>query len=151
MDSHSHLFFKCSYANSIWKEFQSRIQVECDDKDWNAIMELFAGMHNSKNIDSIISRLSLAACVYFIWQERNNRLFKNESRKWEELLNAITDIIRLRLVSLKVKNSKAVRKAQEKWEMASNLGQVNTWLSRNVVHKFLLIKRGVDIDFSADC
>lgn len=33
---------------------------------------------NDKNVDAEIYRMSLAGCVYFIWQERNQMLFQNK-------------------------------------------------------------------------
>ncbi|GJS57687.1 RNA-directed DNA polymerase, eukaryota, reverse transcriptase zinc-binding domain protein [Tanacetum coccineum] len=58
-------------------------------------------------------RLSLAASVYLIWQERNRRIFKDEKRNVDELFSIFKDTIRLRLMSLKVKDSCAVRTVQK--------------------------------------
>nr|GEU91504.1 ribonuclease H-like domain-containing protein [Tanacetum cinerariifolium] len=59
-------------------------------------------------------RLSLAASVYLIWQERNRRIFKEEKRSTKELFSIFKDTIKLRLMSLKVKDSCAVRGVQKR-------------------------------------
>ncbi|GJT12708.1 RNA-directed DNA polymerase, eukaryota, reverse transcriptase zinc-binding domain protein [Tanacetum coccineum] len=88
MDSHEHLFFQCEYSSSLWG--------------------MCADMQNGKSLNSIVRRLCLAASVYFIWQERNSRIFRDEKRKVKVLFKALCDTIKLRLYSLKVKATKDV-------------------------------------------
>ncbi|GKC99036.1 hypothetical protein Tco_1169311 [Tanacetum coccineum] len=52
---------------------------------------------------SILRRITLAACVYMTWQERNRKMFTAEKRSWKEILKEITDAIRFKLAGLKVK------------------------------------------------
>ena len=56
-------------------------------------------------------KFSLAASVYFVWQERNLRIFKNEERDSSVLIKIIYDEIRAKLMSLKTKKSNAVNAA----------------------------------------
>ncbi|GJX75707.1 RNA-directed DNA polymerase, eukaryota, reverse transcriptase zinc-binding domain protein [Tanacetum coccineum] len=57
------------------------------------------------SIWSIIQRLVIGAAVYFIWQERNLRIFQSKVRSVESLCCVIKDHVRFRLLSLKVKRS----------------------------------------------
>ena len=41
-----------------------------------------------------IRSLSIAAMVYFVWQERNNRIFKDARHSWEYVLTRIAENIR---------------------------------------------------------
>ncbi|GJS08442.1 RNA-directed DNA polymerase, eukaryota, reverse transcriptase zinc-binding domain protein [Tanacetum coccineum] len=66
-------------------------------------------------------RLSLAASVYLVWQERNNRIFRDEMRSPDEIYKTLEDIIRMMIMRLKVKNSVAVKKAQEVWNVKLNI------------------------------
>ncbi|GJR26469.1 putative nucleotidyltransferase, ribonuclease H [Tanacetum coccineum] len=75
---------------------------------------------NGNSINSIVRRLCLAASVYFIWQERNSRIFKDEKRKVEVLFKALCDTIKLRLYSLKVRASKAVINIEKIWDIRMN-------------------------------
>ena len=84
-------------------------------------MRYFDNQIYGSNIGSIIKRLGLAASVYLIWQERNYRMFKGEKRGWEELYKTFEETIRLRLLSLKVKPSRAVYITQLNWNVKLNI------------------------------
>lgn len=64
--------------------------------------------------------MGVTACVYFIWQERNRRLFTNEKRDWKMLLGLIVDVIGLKLTSLTVKKSKYVVMTKKCWKIKMN-------------------------------
>ncbi|GJT90941.1 hypothetical protein Tco_1079786 [Tanacetum coccineum] len=55
--------------------------------------------------------------VYFIWQERNFRLFRGSMRSAEMVTSMIIDTMRLRLLSLKIKHSCEVLKAVVIWNL----------------------------------
>ncbi|GKC29433.1 hypothetical protein Tco_1036727 [Tanacetum coccineum] len=57
----------------------------------------------------------LGASVYFIWQERNVRLFENKFRTVDVVFNLIVNIVRLKLLSLNVKWSWDVGIAANIW------------------------------------
>ncbi|PWA80363.1 Zinc knuckle CX2CX4HX4C [Artemisia annua] len=67
------------------------------------------------SIWSVIQRLVWGASVYFIWQERNMRLFGTYSRTEDELFKIIVDSVRFRIMSLKVKVTADVLDAAECW------------------------------------
>ncbi|GJR70207.1 RNA-directed DNA polymerase, eukaryota, reverse transcriptase zinc-binding domain protein [Tanacetum coccineum] len=56
-------------------------------------------------------------CVSEVWKERNIRLFGNDSRTEEELFKTIFEVIRSRLVGLKLKATLDVIKAAEVWNI----------------------------------
>ncbi|GKC66085.1 hypothetical protein Tco_1098683 [Tanacetum coccineum] len=61
-----------------------------------------------KSSRSIIAKLVVAATTYFIWQERNNRMFKKSKRSVEQVADCIINVVRLKLLSCKWKKSKVV-------------------------------------------
>ncbi|GJS57688.1 hypothetical protein Tco_0652472 [Tanacetum coccineum] len=84
------------------------------NKDGNLCNFMVKQAYSDLLVDEVDSeRLSLAASVYLIWQERNRRIFKDEKRNVDELFSIFKDTIRLRLMSLKVKDSCAVRTVQK--------------------------------------
>ncbi|GJW94139.1 reverse transcriptase zinc-binding domain-containing protein [Tanacetum coccineum] len=106
MDSHQHLFFQCEYFAEVWERIKVKAGIQTDKTGWNDLVDDMSKLYCGNSIDSIIRRLSLAACVYLIWQERNWRIFRDEKRKPEELFSIFEDLIRMRLMSLKVKQSR---------------------------------------------
>ncbi|XP_071714971.1 uncharacterized protein [Rutidosis leptorrhynchoides] len=57
------------------------------------------------------------SCVYHIWQERNNRIFKKVSRKVEGICNVIQDYVKCKLLTFKVKQSSAFREVEVVWDV----------------------------------
>ncbi|GJS47531.1 hypothetical protein Tco_0597652 [Tanacetum coccineum] len=55
------------------------------------------------SIESIVSRLVFAAASYYIWQERNNHLFSNDSRQEEHVCDAIMKTVRFKMTSIHFK------------------------------------------------
>ncbi|GKB76003.1 hypothetical protein Tco_0942898 [Tanacetum coccineum] len=81
-DSHSHLFFECLFSSKP--------------------------MSRQRTAKSVIGRLILAATSYFIWIERNNRVFKKVKRSPEEIRDIIMVTVRLKLITFKFKNTAMV-------------------------------------------
>ncbi|GJW40181.1 hypothetical protein Tco_0066026 [Tanacetum coccineum] len=62
----------------------------------------FAARRTSR---SIIAKLVVAATTYFIWQERNGRLFKNSKRTVSQVIECIMNSVRLKLMSCRLKKT----------------------------------------------
>ncbi|GKD32044.1 hypothetical protein Tco_1242822, partial [Tanacetum coccineum] len=86
---------KCSNDDESYVE-----QICSNDDESYADMELvppilydivahLQSMANKRTARSIFGKLILAASSYFVWLERNNRLFKNVKRTPEELRDVI--------------------------------------------------------------
>ncbi|GJR14466.1 RNA-directed DNA polymerase, eukaryota, reverse transcriptase zinc-binding domain protein [Tanacetum coccineum] len=76
-DSHSHLFFECSFASQVW--FQVRVSTSMSSIP-PRFVDVLAFLIQSKgsSVSNVISRLVLAAMTYCLWNERNSRLFKKK-------------------------------------------------------------------------
>ncbi|GJR51142.1 RNA-directed DNA polymerase, eukaryota, reverse transcriptase zinc-binding domain protein [Tanacetum coccineum] len=57
----------------------------------------------------------LPKVVYYIWQERNNRLFRNEKRDINTIINIAKEAVGMKLLGIKVKESGTVKEVEEKW------------------------------------
>ncbi|GKB62304.1 hypothetical protein Tco_0918490 [Tanacetum coccineum] len=95
-------------TKTVWRD------MDCDNpkviwRHLNNTVKEISKMKANNNIDSIVSRLVFGAVVYFIWQKRNTRMFKQIKRNEESLVQTIKETVRLRMRSFSVKESKAVR------------------------------------------
>ncbi|GJX37778.1 putative gag-pol polyprotein [Tanacetum coccineum] len=74
-DSHSYLFFECSFASQVW--FQVRASTSMSFVP-PRLVDVLAFLIQSKgsSVSNVISRLVLAATNYCLWNERNLRLFE---------------------------------------------------------------------------
>ncbi|PWA39286.1 reverse transcriptase domain, Reverse transcriptase zinc-binding domain protein [Artemisia annua] len=115
-DSHEHLFFECPYSTLIWQDMKKRIKKDEWSDKWKEILFDISEMPCNNNIMSIMRRLVLAACVYYIWTERNKRIFSNEKKDYKEVLKDIISNIRFKMASLTVKDSNMVNEVYKQWK-----------------------------------
>ncbi|XP_071688031.1 uncharacterized protein [Rutidosis leptorrhynchoides] len=109
-DSLAHLFFECSFSRDVWQKVLL-LSAIATHTDWMLISnELATGPINSAYV--VVSKLMFAACVYFIWQERNSRIFKKgEMRVYKTFNKANLDNV---IVSEREKTAKEVEAEKAK-------------------------------------
>nr|GEU58872.1 reverse transcriptase domain, reverse transcriptase zinc-binding domain protein [Tanacetum cinerariifolium] len=102
-DSHDHLFFECVFSSQVW----SKVRVLCGMDSippWLIDVTTFiTPISKVKMAVSILFRLVLAATSYYIWLERNGRLFKKKTSSSDQILDVIISMVRLKLVTFKFK------------------------------------------------
>lgn len=108
-DSHDHLFFKCNYSSKVWHKARVVSRIQCLVEEWKPILEELIAMPNRRNIWIVVKKVVFAACVYFLWQERNLRQFQDSKREWDVLWKLIEETVKLKLSSLKVVKSNDVK------------------------------------------
>nr|GEU65637.1 hypothetical protein [Tanacetum cinerariifolium] len=64
-----------------------------------------------------IMQLTLAVVAYFVWQERNLRLFKGSKRSIKEVVDCVISFVRLKLLSCRFKKSKDAVLFSRLWEL----------------------------------
>ncbi|GJT26179.1 RNA-directed DNA polymerase, eukaryota, reverse transcriptase zinc-binding domain protein [Tanacetum coccineum] len=77
--------------------------------DWQRINQLMIDEMCVNSIKDVVGRIRIVACVYYIWKERNSRIFQNAKKFEDEIINCIKEEIKWKLTSLQVKNTFAVR------------------------------------------
>ncbi|GJT19247.1 RNA-directed DNA polymerase, eukaryota, reverse transcriptase zinc-binding domain protein [Tanacetum coccineum] len=92
MYNHEHLFFKCQYADKIWREARIKCQMKGMSNEWKSI------------IDELI-RLS----------KRNSRIFQSIRKDWKEVWDNIEEVVKMKLSILKVKRTGEVTSAYNLW------------------------------------
>ncbi|GJS32596.1 putative reverse transcriptase domain, reverse transcriptase zinc-binding domain protein [Tanacetum coccineum] len=116
-DSHEHLFFECSYSSKVWSLIRGLVGMDVVPPVLENIIAWFQPLANKRTVQNIVGKILIAAATYFIWLERNNRLFKRTRRSPEDLRDAIVITVRLKLVSFRFKNKEKVRNFLSLWKM----------------------------------
>nr|GEU30805.1 hypothetical protein [Tanacetum cinerariifolium] len=75
------------------------------------IVDTLTPISKRRSARSVIAKLVVAACCYFIWQERNFILFKNQKRSPQQVIECIKSSIRLKLLSCSFKKSRDAMEA----------------------------------------
>ena len=99
------------------------INKEHWDGKWDNILNKMVSMPCNNSIMSILRRLVFAACIYFIWNERNKRVFSDEKKSCQEILKTIVHHVRMRLASLTVKRSPMVVMVYNQWNVPMNINE----------------------------
>nr|GEU29920.1 hypothetical protein [Tanacetum cinerariifolium] len=70
-----------------------------------------------KSSKSCIGKLVVAAAAYFVWHERNSRLFNKVKRSVTEVVDCILSTVRLKLLSYRFKKSRDAIQFARLWEI----------------------------------
>ncbi|GAV90548.1 zf-RVT domain-containing protein, partial [Cephalotus follicularis] len=89
VESLDHLFFECPYTARIWNHFLSLCGFRRSCSSWGDEWAWCVQRLKGNSFKIWITKLILAAVVYHCWIERNNRLFNNSFRSFENLVLAI--------------------------------------------------------------
>ncbi|GJU36268.1 hypothetical protein Tco_1184622 [Tanacetum coccineum] len=101
----------------IWLCVRGLAGMDTVSHNLHDIIDCLQPMARKRITRSIISKLVLAASLYFIWIERNNHLLKNSKKSPEEVIDIIMVTIRLKLITFWFKNTSMVNLLLARWKM----------------------------------
>ncbi|MFS7900946.1 hypothetical protein Hanom_Chr00s154362g01823071 [Helianthus anomalus] len=116
-DSRDHLFFKCAFAVQVWNEMKKLASLDNVDDSWSSVVSWVEQHAKSKNVDHIVFKLLIAASSYYIWQERNNRIFKSMKRTVNQVVEVIKSTVRLRLMGFKFRTPSTKERIRRTWKI----------------------------------
>ncbi|GJT39303.1 hypothetical protein Tco_0939168 [Tanacetum coccineum] len=116
-DSHEHLFFECSFAQSVWNHVKGLVGLDSVAPDIYTIIAHIGSKAKRRTSPIVIAKLVVAASAYYIWQERNWRLFKNNKRSSIQVIECIISAVHLKLLSCQFKRSKEGAKYARLWDL----------------------------------
>ncbi|GJZ13757.1 hypothetical protein Tco_0548987 [Tanacetum coccineum] len=104
-DSHEHLFFECNFSSRVWDKLKEFTGTPNIPSDLNAIVDFIYPFTKMSSFRSVACKLVFAASSYFIWQERNFRLFKKIKRNPYQIVEMIKSSIHLKLLTCTFKQT----------------------------------------------
>ncbi|KAJ9560946.1 hypothetical protein OSB04_006106 [Centaurea solstitialis] len=99
MDSHDHLFFACIYSTEVWRRIKVEFGFHGFPETWSDIMD---HLSDNRGPSKMVHRLALTGTVYYIWRERNRRLFRGIKQLPIVTYRQIRDQIRLYIASWRI-------------------------------------------------
>ncbi|KAJ1692316.1 hypothetical protein LUZ63_009014 [Rhynchospora breviuscula] len=79
MEDAQHLFCDCTFAIDIWSRLQFSTSVT------ESIERVFCFLHDATVAGTRVRKTTMAAALWGMWKERNNRIFRNERRNSQAL------------------------------------------------------------------
>ncbi|GAV90353.1 zf-RVT domain-containing protein, partial [Cephalotus follicularis] len=76
-ESNDHLFFQCPYSMKVWKEVLGLCNIVRPILPWADEMEWMIAQSTGNKFHQSLRKLALAATIYHLWIQRNNRCFNN--------------------------------------------------------------------------
>ncbi|GJT51662.1 hypothetical protein Tco_0977819 [Tanacetum coccineum] len=80
-----------------------------------------SGGYKRRSSHIVIAKLVVAASAYFIWQERNWRLFKKTKRTVNQVIECIKSAVRLKLLSCSFKRSSEGVRYDRMWDLPDTI------------------------------
>ncbi|GJZ22668.1 putative gag-pol polyprotein [Tanacetum coccineum] len=119
-DSHDHLFFECSFSSQVWSMVRVLCGMDTIPPHLSDVVAFIVPLSKGKTVVNIISRIVVAATSYYIWLERNGRLFKKKTSTPGQIVDVIFSTVRLKLVTFKFKKmSTKSRLLLDQWKIPS--------------------------------
>ncbi|GJX80225.1 reverse transcriptase domain, reverse transcriptase zinc-binding domain protein [Tanacetum coccineum] len=128
-DSHNYLFFECNFCAQVWSMVRAKANMDDIGPNWEDIVNWIMPMSSNRLAISIIARLVLGATTYFIWKERNLRIFKNQSRTISQVYDIILHNVRLKLRTLNFKNTWKVRLILAIWNVTRKFADEASYIT----------------------
>ncbi|XP_019233163.1 PREDICTED: uncharacterized protein LOC109213791 [Nicotiana attenuata] len=95
-ESIEHLFFKCNFSAALWGKMLTWMEINRGPMGWNQELAWTVMNANGKDTKAGIYRLTMTGYVYYLWKERNLRIFQKKSRSVEVLSRLITQDVHCR-------------------------------------------------------
>ncbi|XP_039020600.1 uncharacterized protein LOC120152444 [Hibiscus syriacus] len=96
-ETRNHLFFECDYAGNLWKAILQLCGVNRRASHWDGELAWATHCFKGKSLITRVLKLALSSHVYWIWKERNDRLFGGVPRPWSTILEDVKAVVRIRL------------------------------------------------------
>ncbi|XP_021996282.1 uncharacterized protein LOC110893484 [Helianthus annuus] len=117
VDSHDHLFFECQFSSQVWSLVRGNVNMDNVQPKWSSIVNWLMVRSQSKTAANYVARVLVGATAYSIWQERNARLFKNQTGPPDLICSIILKTVRYKLMGVKFKPCANVRRLLGNWEI----------------------------------
>ncbi|GKF30634.1 hypothetical protein Tco_0100432, partial [Tanacetum coccineum] len=82
--------------------------------------------------------MAFATTIYFVWNERNKRIFTQEQRNCQDL-SGIVESIKMKLMSLKVKKSIAVEEVRRFLLKTEEKGLIVSVITKYITEGFVKV------------
>ncbi|XP_022007904.1 uncharacterized protein LOC110907196 [Helianthus annuus] len=112
--------FSWKDLEEVWILVRKMVDMGSVTDTWVSILQWMELNANSKTMDHIICIILVAPSTYFIWQERNSRLFSQAQRSASVLAKVIIDTVRLRIMRFKFGKDPKQKKILDRWLISEN-------------------------------
>ena len=100
-ETRDHLFHGCTFSRQLWGKIMEISGHSRAMTSWSGEFQWMIQKCKGKSLVSIILRLAWQALIYYIWIERNNRIYKGREKTVVQILEQIKEVVSIRTKGLK--------------------------------------------------
>ncbi|XP_074296890.1 uncharacterized protein LOC141627550 [Silene latifolia] len=97
-ETHRHLFFQCEFSGELWRSVLGWMGIQGRTAKYWQELSWCSSRYAKKHWKSGWFRCCLAATIYFIWQERNARIFGGKTSTIHTLATQLRFAVGTRLI-----------------------------------------------------
>ncbi|KAL0308093.1 UNVERIFIED_CONTAM: putative mitochondrial protein [Sesamum calycinum] len=124
-ETHDHLFFNCWYSRRCLAILKTRIKFQWPHLEWQRGITWASKKWRGNHLVNAALRATLAALVYRIWEERNNRKFIATASSAEITSNKVLEDVRMRILSSDLSPSLQTINLYRIWNLHGQSGNRN--------------------------
>ncbi|GJX80231.1 hypothetical protein Tco_0328380 [Tanacetum coccineum] len=112
----------------LWSRLKGLVRLENAPNNWSDILLCMLQRPFNKSIWSVLQILLIGASIYFIWMERNLKIFQGKSRSVDGICSMIKEAVRLKIMGLTLNDTARVFEAAN---LCVSDVDVSLWLHYN--------------------
>ncbi|XP_039012188.1 uncharacterized protein LOC120141353 [Hibiscus syriacus] len=89
LEDRDHLFNGCAFVSGIWRKILQTCRIPHRNLCWSDFLDWVANNFRGKSLLVSILKLAWISLVYFVWEERNFRRFRDCSRSVDNIFDSI--------------------------------------------------------------
>ncbi|KAL4347898.1 hypothetical protein GQ457_17G004710 [Hibiscus cannabinus] len=97
LESRNHILFSCSGTKAIWSEVLLLCNTSRGSLNWDQEVEFGIKLLRGKSLIVLVLRLAWSAYIYFVWNERNCRIFQHTVGHISGIMSSIREVVHSRL------------------------------------------------------
>lgn len=112
-ESRNHLYWDCDFSFQLWSLVAERCRIR-PRREWDNSLDQMMALPPPISTRSLVL-LGWQSSIYWIWQERNQRLHANQFRSIDSLFNLIDRQLRNKLLSFRRENPRRSSEMMQQW------------------------------------
>lgn len=93
-----HIFFVCDYSSQIWGKLLLWLKINRTPMSWSNELQWATRHMGGRTPKAEVYRMMLVAAIYYVWQERNQRVFQEKHQIGNCITKRIVQDIHMRAV-----------------------------------------------------
>ncbi|GJU04919.1 hypothetical protein Tco_1121349 [Tanacetum coccineum] len=118
---HMIIYFGWQFSSWVWDNLKPLLCIPNVPSALDDIVAFLIHVAKMKSIRSVVCKLVFSAACYFLWQERNYRIFKKKKRPKDKILELIKSNVRLKLLTCSFKKTPNVQMLAHIWKLPCSL------------------------------